>query len=117
MKTKQKWEAMSAEERDALIAERLMMWIIPDHCRSKTGKSGSPPDFGLVPGTKNDWLSIPSYTTEVPAAFKVLEKFSDWKIERSERGYGVFIGQNDDFDASLPCAICRCALRAKGIEV
>ena len=57
---------MTTQEQNVAIAE-LCGWEVPDHVRTKTGKSGSPPDFGKNPKTGKWESGIPNYAADLNA--------------------------------------------------
>jgi len=58
-----------------------------------------------------------SVSTEVEYAMGVFELFPDGCIQREGDVWWVSTGGITDFDESLPLAICKIALRAKGVSV
>lgn len=86
-------------ELDALVAEKVMGWR---------------DDVALLP---------PSYSTDIKAAWEVVEKMgSNFIIASEKRGeFAVFFGPGeiDEFckSSSSPHAICLAALKAVGYEI
>ena len=103
---------------DALIAEHIFGYLMS---KSKT-------QFDYVYEPKKDvWGPCYKYSTDIAAAWEVVEKFNDsfvdirhWHPEQ-DSGWHCMI-QTDDtcFEHpadTAPMAICLAALKAKGIEV
>lgn len=62
---------------------------------------------------------VPAYSTKIEAAMTLLDSWhGDWEIRRQNDHYKVTLYepsmQGDEWDASLPLAICRIRLRAAG---
>ena len=58
---------------------------------------------------------VPRYSTDVAAAMGALATFPQWSINRLKKTHLVAIGDKAMADPSLPLAICRCILAAKGV--
>ena len=67
---------------------------------------------------REPWLNGKKYyDTDPVAALEVFAKFPGATIERTHDGYWVSINGETELDESLPLAICKVALRAKGVSV
>lgn len=103
---------------DALIAEKVMGWIEIE------GESGIDPEFD-----PDGILKVPRYSTDIAAAFEVLEKLNklgfghtiakQYDITNSRWVHSVSV--NKVFERgvqavtdSVPLAVCLCALKALG---
>jgi len=68
----------------------------------------------------DDYVLIPFYSTDIAAAWKVVEKFDEYYIEHNATNYPdakIFVMLGDNIDnaieaETLPLAICRAALKA-----
>ncbi|MDE2104292.1 MAG: hypothetical protein KGL39_44050 [Patescibacteria group bacterium] len=102
---------MTDRERDALVAEKVMHYCVCDICQS----GGE---------------SIKHYSTEIAAAWQVVEKFASKPavyyvtVNNCHRDEGiewcVLIADEEQVyegQGPLPLAICRAALSAVGVEV
>jgi hypothetical protein len=102
-----KWSEMSARERDALVAERIMGQKIP-----RPLKFGTP---------------IAPYSISIDAAWKVVEKLKETRyvhlwFDGDGWWFEVEVGEGalESVEAKAPNApeaICLAALRAVGVEV
>jgi hypothetical protein len=108
-----RWADMSPRQRDGLVAEKVMGWNRDDVWLG---------DY--------EWLfntDVPRYTTDISAAWEVVEKIRTRfyvDIELSEPTLGVTVGlSNMDGEvacvtcATAPEAICKAALTAVGVDV
>ncbi len=115
---------MDPRRIDALVAEHVMGWT---NNRDDPTKSGM---WGI-----NDWLDettpvlmpdFPSYSTDIAAAWEVLEELipkyllslswvDGWEVSHYEANEQVTYHLAED--ASAPLAICLAALKAKGVSV
>lgn len=143
-----KWNEMSPRRRDALVAEYIMgaMWWRS----STTGRRAlfieQPPEWftekadGTEPlvGDWNTYGGFPAYTTDIAAAWEVVEKVHDdefW-LKLTHRTHYYETGEDAPMwdawfrcvragirgdhvakRATAPEAICLAALRAKGVDV
>lgn len=130
----------AGRELDALIAERVMGWKIWKYL----GPMGptqrlAPPKltFSLKPGAINEIPEIPSYSTDIAAAWLVVEKIrslprladtgtkNDFNLNQMDRLCGgLWVVKSDSIDKyghlisshtespSAPHAICLAALKA-----
>jgi hypothetical protein len=118
---------MTDRELDALVAEEVFGWQRP------------PPedqDFTVIPMTYEQWstLALPHYSTDIAAAWEVVEKLSEsfeWVLEsptNREEGFTcTFFGTEADAGWMPPPgravaetvskAICLAALMAVGVGV
>lgn len=115
-------ELAAGRELDALVAERVMGW----RSIGSDGIStfGDPPNDPLdLSGTGDGHFHVPRYSTDISAAWEVVEKAKDWRItidggEYHGDSWGVKIANNDGyfygFGDTAPLAICRAALAAVG---
>lgn len=116
-------------ELDALIAERVMGWKIgKERIVRPDGSSFDAPESGMPGDHVYDRYSIPHYSTDIAAAWQVVEKLGDKFHCRISTpffdGRPCFAGftrkgttgwnGKPDFEASgdtVPAAICRAALK------
>lgn len=101
---------------DAWVGDLIMNW---DHnhiileCEDKFYSyctvCGYAPRFEkVVPGTCEEY---PPYSTDIPTAFQVVEKFKDVEIYKDDNKYTVWINMVGTSSSNeLPLAICRAAL-------
>lgn len=116
------WDEMIDEQRNVLIAEKVMGWKIKTYADL--------PDIEPEP----DWVSsdavictVGEFTpsTDMSNALEVLDRFNNWQITKFGDTYGrhgqyrVFIeaNQNIAFADSAPEAVCLAALKAVGVDV
>jgi hypothetical protein len=106
-----KWSDMSPRERDALVAVNVMGWEVV---------RGT-----VVPPGYESWSKpeVPSYTTDISAAWEVVEKMDEWIVQRARDGdYWVTVRFGESWYLSgwvksAPEAICLAALKAVGVDV
>ena len=115
-------------ESDALIAEKVMGWKIR---REIVLTYGSNPLatfrtlYTVTDGRGIDWsptydldgVDLPRYSTDIGAAWEVVEKVDIVEISKSYRAGGewywsVFVNGNCTYAKSVPEAICKAALLA-----
>lgn len=127
----------TGRELDALIAEKVMglsLAHMPDARDSKSGvivSEISDSDVYFWDGRERDWSPIPNYSTDVAAAWEVVEKFKSKKIEfaliRDVSIWQASFQWNDSFPYHWDCiewvdgetaphAICLAALKAVGVK-
>jgi hypothetical protein len=108
--SKYNWAEMTPRQRDALVAEKVMGWAKIEYSD----------------GTVGFWWKVPHYTTDIAAAWAVVEKMRECGINYSVHNYGdghecVFDKEMVVFErvssSSAPEAICLAALRALGVDV
>jgi hypothetical protein len=129
----------TGRELDALIAEKVMGWtdIEEDESDPNTRYSWNEAFIGLDPTAPGCFRSIPCYSTDMAAAWEVLEKMQaqgyrwcllirdELKSDTRILPYAEFLhygkyapGKVDTCvfaeDESMPLAICLAALRAVG---
>lgn len=103
-----KVEMPAGRELDALVAEKVMLWVVD---RLSNHWCGVPTNGTALPS------DIPSYSTDIGAAWEVVEKMrthSDvqvwvrfvWELPMSARGIHALLANLS------PEAICRAALKA-----
>lgn len=127
------WDKMSERERDALVAEKVF------NCHTfKTDQDIFCNCEGEERHCKGFFVdfynkSLKPYTTDISAAWTVVEKFrkENWSIILhtllrfgKDGGYLISlrnadgnISVNADTENSMPEAICKAALKAKGIKL
>jgi hypothetical protein len=109
-------------ELDALIAQKVMGWILPPHS-SIVGQMWVEPPMGRVHPE-----GPPPYSTDIAAAWQVVEKFNSWELQhnkwlisssgRNPNQYSATLtrykpeGFGAAVSTSMPLAICRAALKA-----
>jgi hypothetical protein len=119
-----KWTEMSARERDALVAEKVMGWV---DVRSG-GKENTPAHWFIGRGSDGLYHHIPNYTTRMDNAWEVAEKLKIAIIPQAgeppqnmkylaEVGTEPFEPKIEVFAPTAPQAICLAALRAVGVEI
>lgn len=131
------WTEMTARERDALVAEKVMGWI--DFWEGEGFVMGYPPNEQAM-GIEGERAPVPPYTTDIAAAWQVLERMTDpsrddqctFQMRRITDwddptwGYDVRFGRKYDptrqpdriaWAHTAPEAICIAALKAVGIGV
>ena len=143
------WNAMSPRERDALVAEKVMgreprtTWIATNDggksCCASTSTRGPWRDRADLAEWLEDqqakgyhrdyeiakWESHPRYTTDIAAAWEVVEKMHGdgrdvWISYFEEGDIQVQVDSADAHlgsPASAPETICLAALRAMGVDV
>lgn len=110
-----------SRELDELIAEKVMGWTM------KCGPMLAPPGYnnfiikGVCVDEKGNIRIIPSYSTEISAAWEVVEKFrknnSFIQLEViGELGWEVALNGETGNSEFAPQVICLAALRAVGVE-
>lgn len=109
-------EKLVGRELDAAVAENIMDWVrVPIKSILTDFQYRTPSQIGLM------WpSSVPRYSTDIAAAFQVVEKSRRWSMHfrrsRSESMWTVLFVRCDTAhevqSVSLPEAICRAALSA-----
>lgn len=123
----------AGRELDALVAEKVMGWQSIEYNDFKIWAhqdylpaiTNHPLGFAMPEG----YSPLPRYSTNIAAAWKVVEKFEakHWEISIStdEIGYLVYLTRRNDDGGSTtfkgeadtaPLAICLAALNAKGVS-
>ena len=97
---------MTNREIDALVAKNVM--CRPLHCNY------------CLPNKicDNKCLGTPRYSTDISAAWEVVEKFDEFELSKhygSNHWYCCIGGYCGDADTA-PLAICKAALKVKGFE-
>lgn len=119
---------MTPREIDSLIATKVMGWKI---LTCKGIKIIAPPDYdGPDMMINADIKVIPSYSTDISAAWQVVEKMQEYgyilmlDATTTSEYYISFVGLKDGSHISFfgnantaPMAICRAALKCVGVEV
>lgn len=114
---------MTDRELDALVAEKVMGWRIERYMTNppKPTGMGMPPDSTTI-------AEIPAYSTDIAAAWEVVEKMRaqgfdnqfSWRADRPghrSRPFACF-GRNGSAEAdTLQKAICLAALKAVGVKM
>lgn len=121
-----KWSELSPRERDALVAEKVMGFTVTDW---PTGKS-FPVTSAIAAGVLSERQEsrIPHYTTQIAAAWEVVEKLRREKmlvtvVSDEDGGWNAEMWDYNNrqsgevFAESAPEAICLAALRACGVEI
>lgn len=122
------WDKMSDTEKNILVAKEIM-GLVP--CDDPVGRcEGAKHDPPLCWGTGEAGSDLLPYTTDISAAWQVVEKMRSKYLEFYMNTLGsdlweceVEIGEGDNFivvnaKSQNPCeAICCCALRAEGVEI
>lgn len=107
---------MDLRKIDAKIAEHIMGWEPDPHSKKSW----------IVPiGDKYEHrdCSVPEYSSDISAAWEVVEKYGDWPqcLDRSGNNYNYRIAVKGivyTTDAkTAPLAITKAALRVKGIDI
>jgi hypothetical protein len=112
----------AGRELDALVAERVMGWQWNDYTVNY-GNDDYRTVRGLfdVKGSFDSHDRFPEYSTDIAAAWRVVEKLKpDWAIRIEVRPSGVYCDiislterrVEKVTESSVPLAICRAALRA-----
>jgi hypothetical protein len=110
---------------DALVAEHVMGWANIDVPDAKIPSLVIGVRYDMHGGVPAHW-EVPSYSTNLAAAWEVVEKLTEEGYEFWVSGDGrVELYDQDDnqFHAgystrrTAPLAICLAALKAKGVEV
>lgn len=118
------WGEMTPEERDALVAEKVMGWeksVDPDNPNETVYISPGDPNWrkGHRP---------PFYTRRINYAWDIVEKLEEdgWGLRLSTYADGDrdatfvhVVGSKavSAYERSAPESICRAALRVKGVDV
>lgn len=123
-------QVKSLRELDKLVAEKIFGWCDFWENTSSTGYHylmGYPP-HELATGIDAERQEVLNYSTDIAAAWSIIEKFSSAIIEKSfllgEHFSAYMMTSLDGYPldafirAKTPeAAICICALKAKGVEV
>jgi hypothetical protein len=144
MSARVSWKALSPRERDALVAERVMGWrryrssYHPCYALLSADllRDGAMVDQGAeVPAEpcRDAYGRVPHYTTDIAAAWEVVEQFKAdgvwFSIESNavewEADIRTVVNDDDEqvirlgvgYAMTAPEAICIAALRACGVEV
>ena len=108
-------------EMDAIVAENVMGWRWT-HASEGGGPTwhGSPPEPNDLDDISKDHSSVPPYSTNIAAAWTILEKAPLGELRRLGDRWGACLyggGGGYILGATVPEAICRAALKAVGVEV
>jgi hypothetical protein len=109
-----KWSEMEPRERDALVALRVMGF---SNVMVMSREQAVGYDYFV------HLREVPYYTTDMSAAWKVIEKFHGYELLGSEHGCicTLWIDLNTSRTSpncdTAPEAICIAALRAVGVDV
>lgn len=125
---------MSQNHRDALVAHHVMefkvtnvsnngLWVTIHNLRQVEGSSckyldGLPVRYGYME-------SIPDYTTDISAAWEVVEKMQEHSVYVTDVAYfpadkkqwTFQFGINRAYASTMPEAICKAALKAVGVDI
>lgn len=102
---------MTDRELDAMVAEKVMGWTL----------HGVAPSGGRVLIAPSGAMGIPNYSTDISAAWQVVEKMRSKRIH-FEMGstipgdWTAYFNNDRATDKSAPRAICLAALKAVGVE-
>lgn len=125
---------IAGRELDVLVAEKVMgqsvtwregIWsgdsFLTGSLMYKTTWDGARTDELLRTPTREAFLDglapVPHYSTEIAAAWQVLEQYTDAFIEKASVNYRVIIEAAFEADApSAPHAICLAALQAVDVS-
>jgi hypothetical protein len=109
-------ELQAGRELDALVAEKVMGYTL--------GTPPSPESAINLAGPEYP-VTVPHYSTDIAAAWQVVEKFKDrdWRfiLDKYDDGWGIEIELSGGKYGSgavaetAPLAICRVALKAVGV--
>lgn len=118
----------SSSELDALIAEHVMGLILEKDLTIPPKPTG----MYLISRTPVSIAEIPCYSTDIAAAWKVVEKITTentgfmydclWRDPNTKKWQFGSFGRDGEFfgeesSLSAPLAICMAALKAKGIDI
>ncbi len=108
---------MSDRELDALVAEKVMGYT---NVRPLGDEHGTL--IAHSPGACCDGHGVPQFSTDIAAAWHVVEKMRERRIHlelgsRIDGSWLVSFGNLRAFDNSAPRAVCLAALKAVGVEV
>lgn len=120
----------AGREMDALVAEKVMGWILsPAKWLVRDRKAIAIPGNPIGPKTWEDLDApgLPRYSTDIAAAWQVVEKLfaigSFFSVESPNNGVGWSCGITRGRDTieyiladSAPLAICRAALLAAAVK-
>jgi hypothetical protein len=98
---------------DALVAERVMGWTLAD--RVKCGW-GSGPDVYITGDEARPTIQGFEPSTSIADAWQVLDRWTDWQLEKCGEAYECNIGPGHARHADKCVAICLAALRAVGVS-
>lgn len=118
-------DEMQGRELDALVAEKVMGFIIPLNLRHSVNWGGGPP---IIVGDKT--LNIPRYSSDIAAAFEVVKKMgelgytchAEWKgsdrvyAGSAEVSFVKCIYTVGHAVGEMPESICRAALKALSVQ-
>jgi hypothetical protein len=106
----------SSRELDALVAEKVMGIRIEKYIRPPFGKKVTLIEGGMY----EDFY--PSYSTDIAAAWTIIEKLQDRQIRISNKAlqgdyWWVYIDNECAQGSTLPEAICLSALKVVGVSL
>lgn len=121
------WRDMTDRERDALIAEKVI-GAEREEVNYTIGHSSYTSVFWHIGGWRFDEASLPHYSTEIGAAWRVVERLHAQRVRVAVIAYldGNYRcelrGQGTEFLLAMegptaPAAICLAALKVVGTEV
>ncbi len=99
---------MNLRDIDRLVAVHVLDWLV-----DKDGDACAPGEDGRLYPTQ-----LLFFSEEIEAAWMVVQAFDNFKVIRLASG--AYMTQTGDHYAgamTAPLAICKVALRAKGVEV
>jgi hypothetical protein len=117
-----KWDELSPRERDALVAEKVMGWVLGNNPLT------SMIDTGWIDPVTGSWAKGFSPSADITDAWQVVEKLQEVYLYTDIRTcadfYEVWITDhaNDSTTGTfatpkLPEAICFASLKAMGVEI
>lgn len=110
-------------ELDALVAERVMGWTDIKFGEEKT--AGLLEGFGQPPSNSGR-IAFPNYSTDISAAWEILEEFCLTHLTHGVNGWCCIIGRQIDETTvhsteakaeTAPHAICLAALKVLGLNL
>lgn len=115
---------MKNREIDALIAEHVMGWTDIGFFTGGNEPKGCPnDDYNEDYPNNKHWEWVLNYSTDIAAAWEVVKKLVGEcdSIEMSKvcgsSHFHCYINNGEGVDKSAPMAICKAALKEKGVEI
>lgn len=105
-----KWVEMNTDERDQLIAEKVMGWYKREISWYKVN------NIGVEEGP----FELPSFSSDDSLAFLILRQFNSYQVTKMfPTKYRTIIDANNNrvFSENLLESICLAALKARGIDI
>lgn len=104
-------------ELDALVAEKVMGWKSVEHRFEDPFHRWD----GIAPEHGSHRFTVPDFSTDIAAAWEVVEKLNDLILERDVTAegtrYNVVIDGIETWAETAPHAICLAALKAVGHQL